>query len=267
MGISAVSVSQDCQVLVAGAGECTREMVKRLRKSGIDGVLVVGAPAAHAEFDQRSDRWLVRTAEGRAVSTRILIAGRPPSRARLDEAFLGLAAYGLPNFFCLTAKKQAGYIAGCLDLMARDAATRIEVRAAVQRAWLRRDHRSRARALRAARPEHFDLTAARDRRPAEEYRGPALLASAADQIPVTVSLAGHREPIDGRYHWYGRVAANDAVIALRRPGNALVTLTLPDGQPTPAKLAEVDPWGNVRVTGVGVPPYRVEPLEEIDAER
>lgn len=260
-----MSALPDRQVLVAGAGAWAGGLVRRLRKAGVNDVLVLDAPVTAARFDHRSDLWWADTAEGCAVETRILIVGRPPSGVVLDGAFLGVAAHGSPNLFLITAGNQMPYIAGCVDLLARGSATRIEVRAAVQHASLHRDHRSVARALRTVRPKHFDLTSTRDRESEEGYRGSAVLASGDHRIPVTVALAGHSEPIDGRYHWYGRITADDDVTALRRPGREPVTLTLPEGKPVPAKLAEVDPWGSVRVTGVGPPPYRVESLEEIDA--
>ncbi len=99
----------------------------------------------------------------------------------------------------------------------------------------------------------------------EDYRGPATLACGDTRIPVTVVLAGHREPLDGKYHWYGRVNADARVRSLKESGRSDVTVTLPDGDPTPARLAEVDPWGHVRVTGVGTPPFPLETLEDIES--
>jgi len=101
---------------------------------------------------------------------------------------------------------------------------------------------------------------------AEEYRGPAVLSHGDERLEVTVALAGHMEPIDGKYHWYGRITADDTLAALAR-SRTPVDLTLPDGEPVPAKLGEVDNWGNVRVTGVGMPPYPLETLDEIEASR
>lgn len=99
---------------------------------------------------------------------------------------------------------------------------------------------------------------------AEEYRGPAVLTRDDQHVDAVVVLAGHMEPIDGRYHWYGRVTADAAVTELAR-GRAPVTIALPGGEPVAAKLGEVDPWGNVRITGSGTPPYPLETLDEIEA--
>ncbi|MPY77077.1 MAG: DUF4873 domain-containing protein [Actinophytocola sp.] len=98
----------------------------------------------------------------------------------------------------------------------------------------------------------------------EDYSGPAVLACGDTEIAVTVVLAGHWEPLDGAFHWYGRVNADARVRSLKESGRSEVTVTLPDGAPTPARLAEVDPWGHARVTGVGVPPFPLETLEDIE---
>ncbi|NUT34057.1 MAG: DUF4873 domain-containing protein [Hamadaea sp.] len=82
------------------------------------------------------------------------------------------------------------------------------------------------------------------------YDGPALVGDLA----VTVHLAGRWEPVDGRFHWGGRIEPIPAVAALVRAGRRETLLRIGDQQ-APARLAEVDPWGGVRVTGVGAPPW------------
>lgn len=87
-----------------------------------------------------------------------------------------------------------------------------------------------------------------------EYTGPAVLTAADRRLDVVVTLAGHMEPIDGQYHWYGRISAADTVGDMQRR-QVPVTLTVPGGDAVPARLTELDTWGNVRVTGTGTPPY------------
>ena len=45
--------------------------------------------------------------------------------------------------------------------------------------------------------------------PEEQYDGPAAIAG----TEVDVRLRGHFEPIDGRFHWWGRIAANARIDA------------------------------------------------------
>ncbi|HEY0902788.1 MAG TPA: DUF4873 domain-containing protein [Marmoricola sp.] len=91
--------------------------------------------------------------------------------------------------------------------------------------------------------------------PAEEYDGPAVVSTSAapDGVEVDVRLRGHFEPIDGRFHWYGRLAAS-AELARRHRSGAEVVVSTPRGTAT-AKLSDVDPWGRFRVSGTGRPPF------------
>lgn len=97
--------------------------------------------------------------------------------------------------------------------------------------------------------------------PAEEYAGPAVVSagvstgstSGTDEISVEVHLRGRFEPIDGKFHWFGRIATN-AELAARHQAGATVTLTTPQGTAT-GRLSDVDPWGRFRITGTGRPPF------------
>ena len=83
----------------------------------------------------------------------------------------------------------------------------------------------------------------------ESYDGPARIGD----TEVAVRLRGHFEPIDGRFHWWGRVAADESLDSEHRSG-ASVTLVTPHGEAT-GKLTDVDVWGRFRVSGTGRPPF------------
>lgn len=89
--------------------------------------------------------------------------------------------------------------------------------------------------------------------PGAEYAGTAELVDEGGTLAVEVVLKGYFEPLDGRFHWYGRVAADDAVAERHRSG-AAVTLATPFGS-APARLSDLDPWGRFRVSGLGEPPF------------
>ncbi len=91
----------------------------------------------------------------------------------------------------------------------------------------------------------------------EGYDGAATIVTDDGEVPVEVTLRGLFQPIDGRYHWHGRVARDERVDALGRAG-ATVELRTPAGVAT-GRLSDVDPWGRYRIAGVGRPPY---PLTE-----
>ncbi len=63
---------------------------------------------------------------------------------------------------------------------------------------------------------------------------------------VQAQISGRVEPIDGRFHWSGRIAPDSRVAELVRCGLKDATL---DG--IPIRLTEIDPWGGVLVRGVG----------------
>lgn len=116
--------------------------------------------------------------------------------------------------------------------------------------------------------------------PAEEYAGPAVVSPAeaevsrvanartsttgeshapvvepdgtTDSVSVDVTLRGHFEPLDGRFHWYGRLAADDALSEWQ--AGTTVLLTTPHGSAT-GRLSDIDPWGRFRISGTGRPPF------------
>jgi uncharacterized protein DUF4873 len=108
--------------------------------------------------------------------------------------------------------------------------------------------------------------------PADEYDGPAVVVATAggevvsrlagartsttgddDGVEVEVRLRGHFEPLDGRFHWFGRIATHDVLTARHKPGST-VTLVTPHGR-AEGRLSDVDPWGRFRISGTGRPPF------------
>lgn len=89
--------------------------------------------------------------------------------------------------------------------------------------------------------------------PAETYAGAGSLIADGTELTVEVTLRGHFEPLDGRFHWYGRIATDDAVTARHRSG-ATVTLATPHGR-AEGRISDVDPWGRFRISGTGAPPF------------
>ncbi len=99
--------------------------------------------------------------------------------------------------------------------------------------------------------------------PEEEsgYDGHAVLLVGDRAVEVTVHLDGHLEPLDGLFHWYGRIERSADVAALKDEGATTAELAIGDGPPVRVRLAEHDPWGHVQVNGTGGPPYPREAIE------
>jgi hypothetical protein len=88
--------------------------------------------------------------------------------------------------------------------------------------------------------------------PQESFAGTATLTAGETRIEVVADLRGHFEPIDGRFHWYGRLATSPELDAVG--SGSAVTLTTPYGA-AEGRLSDVDPWGRPRITGLGTPPF------------
>ncbi|HEU5471435.1 MAG TPA: DUF4873 domain-containing protein [Actinophytocola sp.] len=90
----------------------------------------------------------------------------------------------------------------------------------------------------------------------EGYAGPATLTVENAELAVTVVLRGQFEPIDGFYHWYGRIDPNDELTAVL--GGRAARAVLDTGAGTARGLvSEPDPWGRYRITGTSRPPFAV----------
>jgi len=87
----------------------------------------------------------------------------------------------------------------------------------------------------------------------EEYAGAAEVEAEGSPLAVEVNLRGHFEPLDGRFHWYGRIAVSEALDRAHRSG-ATVTLRTPHGE-AEGRLSDKDPWGRFRIAGLGAPPF------------
>ena len=86
------------------------------------------------------------------------------------------------------------------------------------------------------------------------YAGPAALIIDKTEFRVQVRLRGQFQPIDGRYHWYGRIAAHDGLTATLGTARAQGVLSTPEGR-ADCELSDPDPWGRYRVTGTSGTPY------------
>ena len=95
----------------------------------------------------------------------------------------------------------------------------------------------------------------------DSYCGPATLSlpaaapsASTHELAVQVDLRGYFQPIDGRYHWHGRIAAHEELTAAVASGRAAGTITTPHGSAS-CEIAEPDPWNRYRVTGTSTPPF------------
>lgn len=90
------------------------------------------------------------------------------------------------------------------------------------------------------------------------YIGPARLQVGGSLLDVQADLRGQFEPIDGRYHWHGRLARHDDLTAaIAGQGRAAAVLSTPEGS-ADCEVSDPDPWQRYRVSGTSTPPFRSE---------
>jgi cation diffusion facilitator CzcD-associated flavoprotein CzcO len=86
------------------------------------------------------------------------------------------------------------------------------------------------------------------------YTGPATLTIGDARYDVSVELRGVFQPIDGRYHWYGRIARHPGLTAALGSARMAGVLRTPEGS-APGDLSDPDPWQRYRITGASTPPF------------
>jgi hypothetical protein len=88
------------------------------------------------------------------------------------------------------------------------------------------------------------------------YEGPAVLIVGDERFALRAHLVGQFQPIDGRYRWYGRLDADEALTRLVGAGPTAVVLRTEEGH-AEGQLGEPDLWNRYRIEGVSLPPFHV----------
>lgn len=97
------------------------------------------------------------------------------------------------------------------------------------------------------------------------YTGTATLVVDERELEVEVELRGHFQPIDGYYHWYGRITHSEALTELAGGRKKRVRLHTPHHS-ADGEISDPDPWDRYRITGTSTPPFAVPTsIEEIEA--
>ncbi|WNI17990.1 DUF4873 domain-containing protein [Actinacidiphila sp. ITFR-21] len=98
------------------------------------------------------------------------------------------------------------------------------------------------------------------------YEGPAVLIVGDEEFALRAHLLGQFQPIDGRYRWYGRLDADEALTRLVGDRSVAVVLRTEEGD-AEGRLSEPDLWNRYRVEGVSLPPFRIPTsLDDLGSE-
>ncbi|MFC6150523.1 MULTISPECIES: DUF4873 domain-containing protein [Mumia] len=89
----------------------------------------------------------------------------------------------------------------------------------------------------------------------DTYEGPLELVAGDEVVTVAAVLSGVLQPIDGAYHWQGRLAPTDELTAFATlVGRKPIGIRVPGSEEVGGRLGERNPWGGYRVSGTGAPP-------------
>lgn len=91
----------------------------------------------------------------------------------------------------------------------------------------------------------------------EGYTGPATVHIGAKVLTVDVELRGYFQPIDGYYHWYGRVREHSELSGLLAGRKTAVLVRTPQGE-AKGELSDPDPWNRYRIMGTSRPPFTTD---------
>ncbi|MBM7366892.1 DUF4873 domain-containing protein [Gordonia hydrophobica] len=175
---------------------------------------------------------------------------------------LGVAAADAPNrFFCNDAT--VDYIVAALTEAHLADARGVRVRRTVQddpeapvlgleSSWQRLARRMLRRGTRFDPVDYDWLTD--ESIDVESFDDDVTVSAGDEAFTARLRARGVVDGNDGRFHWVGMLYS-DRAAERKHGGTTSVTVTVADGDPVPAKFAEVTPWGTVRMTGVGAPPW------------
>lgn len=96
----------------------------------------------------------------------------------------------------------------------------------------------------------------------ETYDGDLEIDDGTERFTVEAHLSGFFQPIDGSFHWQGRINPDPRVRDVaNRIGRKPIAVRVPGGTWATARLGEQNPWGGYRIAGLGRPPFPLQPVE------
>ncbi|SIS21348.1 DUF4873 domain-containing protein [Williamsia sterculiae] len=226
-------------------------MISRIARSRLSPT-ILDVDAGDAVLDAADDCWTLD--DGRRAHLLIRM------RRGADDSYLGVVDHRRPNEFTLglegaDMRLVADHLAAAVEAFTVSGASRITLRAPVQRAWCRRRNRDSRRTIRRLRAFDENLYVLNGpENPDDEVIDRELTIRCGDQSAAArVRLAAHLDPLDGKQHWVG--TAYGEQVRAWKDGRATEVLIGDDPHRVAARLAEVTPWGHVRVVGVGPLPF------------
>ncbi|QKT05835.1 DUF4873 domain-containing protein [Gordonia sp. X0973] len=92
---------------------------------------------------------------------------------------------------------------------------------------------------------------------AEVFDDDVRIAADGEEFTARLRARGHIDGNDGLFHWAG-ILHGQRAHDLFEAGSKRVEVSHGDHEPVAARLAELNQWGSVRMTGVGKPPWMTD---------
>ncbi|GAC56196.1 hypothetical protein GOHSU_04_00650 [Gordonia hirsuta DSM 44140 = NBRC 16056] len=175
---------------------------------------------------------------------------------------LGVAAAAIPHTF-FVREDTVDYVAAALTEAQLAGAYGAAVRLPVQnrpdqpviglRSRLRKAVVAALHRRTAFDPSHYDWFT-EESVEAEVFDDEVRVTVRDEQFTGRLRARGHIDGNDGRFHWAG-ILHSDHAAELKRDGRSRAQIAVGDGPAFDAKLAELTPWGTVRMTGVDAAPW------------
>ncbi|NMD54288.1 MULTISPECIES: DUF4873 domain-containing protein [Tsukamurella] len=236
--------------------------------AGVDGAVVAPSDVESLRFRPDRDAWTLTTPAGATDYDLVVLAGTtaavdvpvldprvaPPGTVGptdADRAYLGMLVDGVPNLVLTDGSRaQLATLQAWLRWMYTEGATRLLSRPPVTARWIHKGRRA------PSRPDRDAIDLSNDHvRDEGVFAGEAVLRAGDFEAVSPVRLAGHLEPLDGNYHWYGTVDDLEVGAALKKMPRGSVTVSVAGGEASPALVTDRTVWGTYRLVGVGAPPY------------
>lgn len=181
------------------------------------------------------------------------------TRSAPEPSYLGVASADHSGELFLGDARALDYVMAALEYLACSGASSMVVRRSIQHEWSaissERLLRKRLRYFCADDYNWIGTESIDD----EIFDGALTLSTDDAEVTARARIAGQLDPLDGRYHWAGTIFGGQ-VRAWKESRVTSVTVAVAHGPAVDARLTEITPSGDVRVVGVGAPPYVLESL-------
>ncbi|MFW0797725.1 DUF4873 domain-containing protein [Gordonia sp. CPCC 205515] len=202
-----------------------------------------------------AERLRARIAKTPLPIPRVAVRIQPPPVPN----YLGVASADHRGELFLDDPRALDHVMAVLEHLATSGASSMVVRRSVQSQWMTiASSRKLRKRLRRFEPDDYDWIGT-ESIDDDVFDGPLVLSTDDTETVARARIAGYLDPLDGQYHWSGTIFGTE-VRSWKEARVTAVSVAVAGESAVDARLTEITPSGDVRVVGVGTPPYVLESL-------